>query len=146
MKEIGGLLFGLCFAALLGGIVRLLAPRGSTSRLLRLCTALFVLSALIRPASAVLRSLPVPSLRENAQAAADAVRENARLAIEQTARKTLDAHGFPDAQIYVRTHTENGEVHAEVFRITGVPAAEGQEIANEIFALTGERPVMEDAP
>ncbi|MBQ7541590.1 MAG: hypothetical protein IJT44_04795 [Clostridia bacterium] len=146
MEEISGLLFGFCFAAALGAIVRLLAPGGSTARLLRLCAALFVLSALMRPAAGILRALPVPSVRDNAQAAADAVRENVRLAIEQTARKALDAHGFTDAQIYVRTHTEDGEVHAEAFRISGVPAADRQEIANEIFALTGERPVMEDAP
>lgn len=146
MQTISGLLFGLCFAAALGGIVRLLSPQGSTKRLVRLCTALFVLTTVLRPAQQFLHALPDARFRDNAEAAADAVRENARLAIEQTARRILDAHGFLTAQIETQTVVRDGEVHAGTFIISGVPAEQAQEIADEIFALTGERPVMETAP
>ena len=143
MQTISGLLFGLCFAAALGGIVRLLSPDGSTKRLVRLCTALFVLTTALRPAQQLLRALPDNRLRENAVTAAGAVLENAREAIVRMARRTLDTHGFEAAQIEVRTIVRDGEVHAGTFIISGVPAEKAQEIADEIFALTGERPVME---
>ena len=146
MQTISGLLFGLCFAATLGGIVRLLSPQGSTKRLVRLCTALFVLTTALRPAQQLLRALPDARFRDNAEAAADAVRENARLAIDQKARRIMDAHGFLTAQIETQTVVRDGEVHAGTFIISGVPAEQAQEIADEIFALTGERPVMETAP
>ena len=109
-------------------------------------TALFVLTTARRPAQQLLRALPDARFRDNAEAAADAVRENARLAIEQTARRILDAHGFLTAQIETQTVVRDGEVHAGTFIISGVPAEQAQEIADEIFALTGERPVMETAP
>ena len=143
MQTISGLLFGLCFAAALGGIVRLLSPNGSTKRLIRLCTALFVLTTALRPARQLLQLLPETHMQQNAEAAAEAVRENARLAIVRTARRTLDAHGFETAQIHVETVVRDGEVHAGAFVITGVGAEKAQEIADEIYALTGERPVME---
>ena len=145
MQTISGLLFGICFAAALGGIVRLLAPDGSTKRLVRLCTALFVLTTALHPAQQILRSLPGKQVQENAEAAADAVRENTRLAIVGIARRTLDAHGFTAAQVEVQTIVRDGEVHTGTFIIRGVPAEKAQEIADEIFALTGERPVMQAA-
>jgi predicted esterase len=145
MQTISALLFGLCFAAALGGIVRLLSPDGSTKRLVRLCTALFVLTTALRPAQQLLRTLPEADVRENAEAAADAVRENARQAILGVTRRILDAHGFGQAQIQVDTLVRDGEVHAGAFIVSGVPAEQAQEIADEIFALTGERPVMETA-
>ncbi len=145
MHTISGLLFGLCFAAALGGIVRILSPDGGTKRLVRLCTALFVLTTALRPAQQLLRALPDTRIQQNAEAAAEAVRENARQAIVRCARKTLDAHGFPAAQIEADMIVRDGEVHAGIFVICGVPAEKAQEIADEIFALTGERPVMENA-
>ena len=146
MQTISALLFGVCFAAALGGIVRLLSPEGSTKRLVRLCTALFVLTTALRPAQTLLQSLPGTHLRPNAEAAAEAVRENAREAIVRCARRTLDAHGYTAAQIEVRTTVRDGEVHADVFVVSGVPEEKAQEIADEIFALTGERPVVETVP
>lgn len=146
MEALSGLLFGLCFAAVLGGVVRLLSPGSGTARLLRLCTALFVLTTVLRPAGKLLQSLPTPDVRENAQSAAQAVQENARTAIEQTARRVLDAHALPQAGIYVQTQIADGEIRAAEFRITGVPAEQAQEIANEIYALTGETPVVEKDP
>ena len=145
MQTVSGLLFGVCFAAALGGVVRLLSPDGSTKRLVRLCTALFVLTTALQPAQRLLRSLPGTSLQDNAAAASDAVRGNARQAIMQTARRTLDAHGLAQAQVEVTTTVRDGEVHAETFIISGVPAEQAQEIADEIVALTGEMPVMETA-
>lgn len=143
MQTVSALLFGLCFAAALGGIVRLLSPDGGTKRLVRLCTALFVLTTALRPAQQFLRALPETQMRDNAETAAEAVLENARLAIERCARRTLDAHGCPAAQIRLEMCVRDGEAHAAVFIITGVGAENAREIADEIFALTGERPVME---
>lgn len=145
MQTISGLLFGICFAAALGGIVRLLSPDGSTKRLVRLCTALFVLTTALRPVQEIVRVLPETPFRQNAEAAAEAVQENARQAIIRCARATLDAHGCTAAQIEVQTAVQDGEVHAAVFVISGVPAETAQEIADEIFTLTGERPVVEIA-
>ena len=145
MQTISGLLFGLCFAAALGGIVRLLSPDGGTKRLVRLFTALFVLTTALRPAQQLFRSLPDVRLQDNAESAVDAVLENARQAIIRTSRRVLDAHGFPAAQIEAQTIVRDGEAHAGTFIISGVPADKAQEIADEIFALTGERPVMEAA-
>ena len=145
MEYLSGLLFGLCFAAVLGAIVRLLSPGGSTSRLLRLCTALFVLVSVARPVGDLLRDLPRPTASHSAQTAADAVLETARQAIEQTARQTLDAHGCTQANVQVKMQVKDGQAHAAVFRITGVRADQTQEIGDELFALTGERPVVESA-
>ena len=145
MQTIGGLLFGICFAAALGGIVRLLSPDGSTKRLVRLCTALFVLTTALHPVRELMHALPETTFRQNAGAAADAVRENTRQALIRTARRTLDAHGCTAAQIEAQTVVLDGEVHADAFIISGVPAESAQEIADEIFTLTGERPVMEVA-
>ena len=145
MEGISGLLFGLCFAAALGAVIRLLAPGGSSARLLRLCTALFVLLSAVRPVGEWLRALPTGTAAQSAYTAADAVLDAARQAIEQTARQTLDAHGYPQAQIRVEMQVRDGEAHAAVFRIAGVPEREAQEIEDEIFALTGERPVVESA-
>lgn len=146
MQTVSALLFGVCFAAALGGIVRLLSPDGSTKRLIRLFTALFVLTTALRPAQTLLRALPETHVRQNAEAAAEAVRENARQAMIRCARRTLDAYGCTAAQIEVQTIVRDGEVHAGVFRISGVPEEKAQEIADEIFALTGEQPVVETAP
>jgi hypothetical protein len=146
MHTISALLFGVCFAAALGGVVRLLSPEGSTKRLVRLCTALFVLTTALRPVQTLLQSLPGTHLQQNADAAAEAVRENAREAIVRCAQRTLDAHGCTAAQIEVRTTVRDGEVHAGVFVVSGVPEEKAQEIADEIFALTGERPVVETVP
>ena len=145
MQTISALLFGVSFAAALGGIVRLLSPDGSTKRLVTLCTALFVLTTALRPAQELMRALPETYARQNAEAAAEAVQENARQAIIRNARSVLDAHGYAVAQIEVQTIVREGEVHAGTFIITGVPAEQAQEIADEIFACTGERPVMEAA-
>lgn len=145
MQTISGLLFGLCFAAALGGIIRLLSPDGGTKRLVRLCTALFVLTTALRPAQQIFRSIPAERIQDNATAAADAVRENARLALVGVVRRTLDAHGYTAAQIRAEMLVRDGEVHTGTFTISGVPAEKAQEIADEIFALTGERPVMETA-
>lgn len=145
MQTIGGLLFGICFASVLGGIVWLLSPDGSTKRLVRLCTALFVLTTALHPVREIVRALPETSFRQNAEAAAEAVRENARQAIVRCARETLDAHGCTQARIEVQTVVRDGEVHAALFVISGVRAETAQEIADEIFTLTGERPVVEAA-
>jgi hypothetical protein len=145
MQTIGGLLFGICFAAALGGIVRLLTPDGGTKRLVRLCTALFVLTTALRPVQEILRVLPETQFRQNVEAAAEAVRENARQAIVRCARRTLDAHGCTQAQIEAETVVRDGEVTVDRFVVSGVPAEMAQEIADEIFALTGERPVVEVA-
>lgn len=146
MQTISGLLFGVCFAAALGGIVRLLSPDGGSKRLVRLCTALFVLTTALRPAQQLLQQLPESHIRQNAEAAAEAVRENARQAILRCARRILDAHGCTTSQIEVQTVVRDGEVHADVFVVRGVRAEKAQEIEDEIFALTGERPVVETAP
>lgn len=145
MEYVSSLLLGLCFAAVLGAIVRLLSPGGSTARLMRLCTALFVLVSVARPVGKLLHDLPAPAAAQSVQTAAEAVLETARNAIEQTARQTLDAHGCAQAQIQVKMQVKDGQAHAEVFRVTGVPPAQKQEIEDELFALTGERPVVESA-
>lgn len=146
MQTVSALLFGVCFAAALGGVVRLLSADGSTKRLVRLFTALFVLTTALRPVQTILQSIPGTHVLQNTQAAAEAVRENARLAMERCARRTLDAHGCTQAQIEVRTAVRDGEVVADVFVVRGVPEEKAQEIADEIFTLTGERPVVENAP
>lgn len=146
MHTVSSLLFGLCFAAALGGIVRLLSPDGSTKRLVRLCTALFVLTTVLRPAQQLLQALPQTQVRQNTEAAAEAVLENARQALVRLTRSTLDAHGFVQAQIEAEMVVRDGEAHAGTFIVTGVPAENAQEMADEIYALTGERPVMEAAP
>lgn len=146
MHTVSSLLFGLCFAAALGGIVRLLSPDGSTKRLVRLCTALFVLTTVLRPAQQLLQALPQTQVRQNAEAAAEAVLENARQALVRLTRSTLDAHGFVQAQIEAEMVVRDGEAHAGTFIVTGVPAENAQEMADEVYALTGERPVMEAAP
>lgn len=145
MEHISGLLFGLCFAAALGAVIRLLSPGGSTARLLRLCTALFVLASVVRPAGEILQKLSQPSAAQSMQTAADAVLETARQAIEQTAYRTLNAHGQTDALVQVQMQIRDGEAHTAVFRITGVREQEAQEIEDELYALTGERPVVESA-
>lgn len=143
MQTISALLFGICFAAALGGIVRLLSPDGSTKRLVKLCTALFVLTTALRPAQEIMRSLPQAHVRQNAETAAEAVLENARQALVRMTRRMLDAHGYTQAQIETQMIVRDGEVHAGTFTITGVPADKAQEIADEIFALTGEQPAVE---
>ena len=146
MQAISGLLFGICFAAVLGGIIRLLAPNGSSARLLRLFTALFVLATILQPVREIIRSFPSFSAQAHVQTASDAMLDTARKAIEQTAKNILLAHGFPDARITLRVGVPDGEIHAEIFRITGVPADQSQEISHEIFTQTGEKPVMETDP
>lgn len=140
MQQIGGWLSGVCFAAALGGIVCLLSPSGRSDRMLRLLTSLFILAAAAVPLGAAVRSISVRPVREQTDIAVSAVLQNAETALKQTARSVLERHGFPDASIRVSAIVQNGEVHAQPFEITGVAGEKAQEIADEIYALTGEMP------
>ena len=143
MQTVQGLLLGICFAGVLGGIVHLLSPGGSTDRMLRFAATLFMMAAAVIP----IRSLARINVAEPAQmqqdAAVDAVLRNAKAAIEQTAQKVLDKYGYSDAVIAVTVRVTDGQVHAQEFVITGIPAEKAQEITHEIFSLTGEMPRVE---
>ena len=143
MQTIQGLLLGICFAGVLGGIIHLLSPGGSTDRILRLVVTLFILTAAIVPVRSLIRQSVSPVAEMRTDAAVDAVLQNAQTAIEQTARRVLDRYGYTDAQISVTVCAENGEAHASRFVITGVPPEKAQEIAHEIFSLTGEMPCVQ---
>ena len=143
MQTIQGLLLGICFAGVLGGMIHLLSPGGSTDRILRLVVTLFILTAAIVPVRSLIRQSVSPVAEMRTDAAVDAVLQNAQTAIEQTARRVLDRYGYTDAQISITVCAENGEVHASRFVITGVPSEKAQEIAHEIFSLTGEMPCVQ---
>ena len=143
MQAIQGILLGVCFAGALGGIVHLLSPGGSTDRLLRFAVALFVLAAAAVPLRAVRTAFSASSVQVQKDTAVDAVLHNVEEAIEQTARTVLDARGCTDASISVSAEVKDGEVHTASFIIAGVPQEQSQEIADEIYRLTGEMPQME---
>ena len=141
MQGMRELLTGLLFAAALGAIARLASTSENTRRVLRICTALFLITALGAGTVHLDRDLwRVDDVRPM-QNAADAVLQTAAQAVEQTARQVLDAHGLPQAQIRVVMGVRGGEAHAETFLLFGVPPESAEEIRNEIFTLTGERPV-----
>ena len=140
MQTIGGLLAGVCFAAALGGVVLLLSPGGSSERLLRLIAALFVLAAAVVPLRTVVRETIAEPAQAQTDEAVQAVLQNAARAIEQTAHDVLEKYGYTDASVHVTAYVRDGEVHAQRFDIDGVEAKNAQEIAHEIFTLTGELP------
>lgn len=142
MQTISGLLAGLCFAAVLGGVVQLLAPGGSTERTLRLIAALFILAAAAVPLRSVLRSRAAEPVLAQTDAAVQAVLENAERAVEETSRTVLARYGFSDPEIRVAMQARDGEVHARQFEIYIADAKNAQEIAHEIYTLTGEMPRM----
>ena len=143
MQTIQGLLLGVCFAGVLGGVVHLLSPGGSTDRMIRLAVTLFVFAAAVVPMRAVFRMTKAEPVQLRQDAAVNAVLQNAETAMEQTAQAVLEKYGCQDAQITVTADAENGEVHASQFVIIGVPPEKAQEIAHEIYSLTGEMPRME---
>ena len=143
MQTIQGLLLGVCFAGVLGGIVHLLSPGGSTDRMLRLIVTLFILASIAVPLRSVVRKTVSDTVQMQTDAAVDAVLQNAETAIRQTAQRVLETHSCTGTQIIVKTDGKEGEVHATEFVIRGVPAEKAQEIAHEIFSLTGEMPRME---
>lgn len=143
MQTIQGLLLGVCFAGVLGGIVHMLSPGGSTDRILRLVVTLFIVVTIAVSLRSVVWKTASDPVQMQTDAAVDAVLQNAETAIRQTAQSVLKTYGCTDAQITVKTDGKDGEVHAAEFVIRGVPAEKAQEIAHEIFSLTGEMPRME---
>ena len=143
MQAVQGLLLGVCFAGVLGGIVYLLSPGGSTDRVLRLVITLFVLTAAATPLRTVVRLTMSEPTQIPKDAAVDAVLQNAETAIRQTARHVMERYGCTDAEIDVEVGTNDGEVHAKTFVIRGVPSDKTREIVDEIFRLTGEVPRVE---
>lgn len=142
MQTIGGLLAGICFAAALGGMIRLLSPGGSSERLLRLLVTLFILTAAAVPLSRAAREISVKTGQPQTDAAVQAVLQNAQTALERCAREVLTRYGCPDAAVRVEAQVRDGEVHARQFDIYGVGTQHAQEIAHEIYTLTGEMPCM----
>ncbi len=136
-----GLFQGLLIAGALGALARLLSPEEGTRKILRLCTALFLvvtLGAGFRDVSMELETQPANDVQDTA---AEAVLRTAQQAVEQQARRVLDAHGLYKAQVRVQMTVRDGEVHTQSFVLYGVPPESAQEIQDEIFANTGERPL-----
>ncbi len=131
---------GLLFAGVLGALARLLSPQSETRRILRLCTTLFLAVSLCAGAAMPREALFDFGTTLPQDYARTAVLDTARQAVERTAREVLDAHGLPDAQISVTMTVRDGEVHTQTFTLFGVPPESAQEIEDEIFARTGERP------
>ena len=140
MQTLSGLLAGVCFAAALGGLIHLLSPGGSTERLLHLMIALFVIAAAAVPFKGAARNILAKNEPMSTDAAVQAVLDNAERALEQAARRVLEKYGCADAEITVAVYAENGEVHAADFSVYGAAETKVQEIAHEIFELTGEMP------
>ena len=146
MQTVSSILLGVGFACTLGGIVHILSPGGSTERLLRLLITLFILVSILSPLRENFRDFFTEKTPEiETDFAAEIVLENAKKAVENSAKNVLQKYGFSNAEIEVKMQTKNGEAHTEIFRIIGVDGEKKQEIADEIFALTGERPVFENA-
>lgn len=143
MQTIQGILLGLCFAGVLGGIVRLLSPGGSTERMLRVICVVFILAAVTAPMRSLVSITTAEPVQIQKDAAVDAVLRNAEEAMRQTAQNILEKYGYPNAAVTVTAQATDGQVHAGEFVITGVPAEKAQEIAHEIFSLTGEMPRMQ---
>lgn len=135
-----GLLPGLLFAAMLGALARLLSPESGTRRILRLVTTLFLVTSVLAAVTVQGNRLTLASSTLPQDYAEKAVLDAAKQAIEQTARQALDAHGLADAQIVVTMTVRDGEAHTDTFTLFGVPPESAQEIRDEIFARTGERP------
>lgn len=131
---------GLVFAGVLGALARLLSPQSGTRRILRLCTTLFLAASLCAGAAFPRDHLFDFGTTLPQDYARTAVLDAARQAIEQTAREVLDAHGLTEAQISVTMTVRGGEAHTQTFTLFGVPPESAQEIKDEIFARTGERP------
>lgn len=148
MESVSGLLLGLCFAAVLGGMVHLLSPGGRTERAMALAVSLFVLVSILTPLRELTRerfgqsSFEVAQSRETIE---QAVLDSAAEAVRRSAQAVLDKYG-ESARIEIEMVVREGEVHAGRFVITGVTTEKAQEIADEIDALTGETPIMENAP
>lgn len=145
MEEFSGLLLGVCFAAVLGGMVLLLSPGGSTERTMRLLVTLFVLASLSVPLGNVLHSnLSVQTVvpQNAADTATHAVLENARKAMEFQTKKVLQKYDCPDAEIEIEMCISDSVVHTKKFLVTGVRPEKVQEVTDEIFTLTGERAVV----
>lgn len=148
MESVSGLLLGLCFAAVLGGTVHLLSPKGNTDRAMWLMVSLFVLVSILSPLRELTRenffqaSFGDSGTQETVQ---QAVLDSAAEAIRRSAQAVLDKYG-ERAEIEVQTVIREGEVHAGRFVISGVSREKAQEIGDEIYALTGENPIMESTP
>lgn len=148
MESVSGLLLGLCFAAVLGGTVHLLSPNGSTDRAMGLFVSLFVIVSMLSPVQELLGN----NFRQSAfgtqhtqETVQQAVLDSAAEAIRRSAQTVLDKYGI-EARVEVQTVVRDGEVHAGRFVIYGAAGEKAQEITDEIYALTGELPILENIP
>lgn len=148
MESISGLLLGLCFAAVLGGTVHLLAPNGSTDRAMQVFVSLFVAVSVLSPVQALLKKSfwqPAFGMEQSQETVRQAVLDSAEEAIRRSAQSVLDRYGL-QARIEIDTVVRDGEVHAGRFVIYGAAGEKAQEITDEIYALTGELPILENVP
>ncbi len=152
MDGIRGWLLGISFAALTGGLVYMLSPKGATDRSVRIAVSLFILITALSPFMNGSVTFSTNSIFDKAisdsgdlsDALYEQIADNVAEAAKVQTKDVLEQYGLKDCGIEVNVTQSDGVVYAARINVISREGYLGCErsIKSEITKMTGTEDVV----